>query len=74
MIIPEDPGLVVMKGPVYYGHVPKTIGCRVARYTCGIQSWPEFDPNKHTEAKKVKIGTTFRCRDVFFKCFPKVNC
>lgn len=71
VIIPEDPGLAVLKGAVYYGHVPKTIGRRVARYTYGIQSWPEFDPNKHPEAKKVQIGTKFRCRDVFFKYVTK---
>lgn len=71
VIIPEDPGLAVLKGAVYYGHVPKTIGRRVARYTYGIQSWPEFDPSKHPEAKKVQIGTKFRCRDVFFKYVTK---
>ncbi|XP_061183996.1 heat shock 70 kDa protein 12A-like [Saccostrea echinata] len=71
VIIPEDAGLAVLKGAVYYGHVPKTIGRRVARYTYGIQSWPEFDPSKHPDAKKVMIGTTARCRDVFFKYVTK---
>ncbi|XP_062603213.1 heat shock 70 kDa protein 12A-like [Saccostrea cucullata] len=71
VIIPEEPGLAVLKGAVYYGHVPKTIGRRVARYTYGIQSWPEFDPSKHPDAKKVMIGTTARCRDVFFKYVTK---
>ena len=71
IVVPEDYGLAVLKGAVYFGHVPDAISRRVARYTYGIQSWPEWNDTKHPADKKVRIGDTIRCRDVFFKYVTK---
>ena len=71
IVVPEDCGLAVLKGAVYFGHVPDAISRRVARYTYGIQSWPEWNDTKHPADKKVRIGDTIRCRDVFFKYVTK---
>ncbi|KAK3099979.1 hypothetical protein FSP39_012866 [Pinctada imbricata] len=71
VVVPEDCGLAVLKGAVYFGHVPDAISRRAARYTYGIQSWPEWNSTKHPEGKRVKIGDTHRCRDVFFKYVTK---
>ncbi|XP_021376566.1 heat shock 70 kDa protein 12B-like isoform X2 [Mizuhopecten yessoensis] len=67
IIIPEDAGLAVLKGAVLFGHIPRAISGRVARYTYGIQSWPMFNDRCHPESKRVMVGSTARCRDVFFK-------
>ncbi|XP_060077647.1 heat shock 70 kDa protein 12A-like [Ylistrum balloti] len=67
IIIPEDAGLAVLKGAVLFGHIPRAISGRVARYTYGIQSWPMFNDRYHPQAKRVTVGTSVRCRDVFFK-------
>lgn len=67
VIVPDDAGLAVLKGAVLFGHVPKTISSRVARYTYGIQTWPAFNPHKHPADKKVVLNGVARCRDAFFK-------
>jgi len=67
VIVPDDPGLAVLKGAVLYGHVPRSITSRVLRKTYGIQSWPEFDLRKHPQEKKVMIDGVARCKDAFFK-------
>ncbi|XP_062582261.1 heat shock 70 kDa protein 12A-like [Saccostrea cucullata] len=71
IIVPEDAGLAVVKGAVYFGHVPDAISRRSARYTYGIQTWPEFRPGFHLETKKVNVRGSLRCRDVFFKVITK---
>lgn len=67
IIIPEEAGLAVLKGAVLCGHIPRAISGRVARYTYGIQSWPMFNDRFHPASKRVTVGTSVRCRDVFFK-------
>ncbi|XP_061183997.1 heat shock 70 kDa protein 12A-like [Saccostrea echinata] len=67
IIVPDDAGLAVLKGAVLFGHMPQVITSRVARHTYGIQSWPEFDPEKHPPSKRVVINGVARCKDVFFK-------
>nr|XP_034300194.1 heat shock 70 kDa protein 12A [Crassostrea gigas] len=71
IIVPEDAGLAVLKGAVFFGHVPDAISRRSARYTYGIQTWPEFREGHHPKEKKVQIGKSVRCRDVFFKIVTK---
>ncbi|XP_056012678.1 heat shock 70 kDa protein 12A-like [Ostrea edulis] len=71
VIVPEDAGLAVVKGAVYFGHVPDAISRRSARYTYGIQTWPEFKADRHPKEKKVEIQGSMRCRDVFFKVITK---
>ncbi|XP_060077648.1 heat shock 70 kDa protein 12A-like [Ylistrum balloti] len=67
IIVPPDAVLAVLKGAVLYGHEPRSISSRVARFTYGIQSWPEFDPRKHPEDKKILVNGVARCKDGFFK-------
>ncbi|XP_062613904.1 heat shock 70 kDa protein 12A-like [Saccostrea cucullata] len=71
IIVPEEAGLAVLKGAVFFGHVPDAISRRSARYTYGIQTWPEFRPGFHQETKKVNVRGSMRCRDVFFKVITK---
>jgi molecular chaperone DnaK (HSP70) len=71
VIIPEDAGLAVVKGAVYFGHVPQAISRRSAAYTYGIQICPEFNEEIHPQSKKIIIGGKARCKDVFFICVKK---
>ncbi|XP_069130726.1 heat shock 70 kDa protein 12A-like [Argopecten irradians] len=64
IIIPDDPGLVVLKGAVLFGYNPGTIGCRVARHTYGVQSWPTYNDYFKRE-KRVVVEGVARCKDVF---------
>lgn len=67
IIVPEEAGLAVLKGAVLFGHMPKTVSARVARYTYGIQSWPMWNEDLHPVSKKVILDGVARCKDVFFK-------
>ncbi|XP_062582495.1 heat shock 70 kDa protein 12B-like [Saccostrea cucullata] len=71
VIIPNQCGLAVLKGAVYFGHHPDMISERVARYTYGIQIWPKFIQGEHKEAKRDVRGSEDRCKDVFFKFVTK---
>ena len=71
MIIPEEAGLVVLKGAVLYGHNPLTIVSRVAKCSYGIRVFRDFVEGKHPESKKVKVGKKFKCKDVFAKHVTK---
>ena len=64
-LIPNDPGLAVLKGAVYFGHIPNAISRRVARYTYGVQICRKFmfgDP----ESKKIRLGGLERCMGVLY--------
>ncbi|XP_052076283.1 heat shock 70 kDa protein 12A-like isoform X2 [Mytilus californianus] len=67
IIIPDESGLAVLKGAVLFGRQKKKITKRILKKTYGIQSWPEWDPDIHPETKKIRMGGTDRCKDVFFK-------
>ncbi|CAC5355531.1 unnamed protein product [Mytilus coruscus] len=67
IIIPDEAGLVVLRGVVFFGHQPKKIGKRILRKTYGIQSWPEWDAELHPDTEKVRIDGIDRCKDVFYK-------
>ncbi|XP_062582369.1 heat shock 70 kDa protein 12A-like [Saccostrea cucullata] len=71
VVIPNEAGLAVLKGAVYFGHQPHLISERVARYTYGIQTWPKFDEKVHLQSKRVTMGDEERCRDVFFRFVSK---
>ena len=63
-IIPDDPGLAVLKGAVYFGHIPNAISKRVCRYTYGVQICRKFMPGKDPESRKIKLGGVDRCMGV----------
>ncbi|KAK3602816.1 hypothetical protein CHS0354_026367 [Potamilus streckersoni] len=67
VVIPNEAGLVVLKGAVIFGHRPQIITSRIAKYTYGINISPPFDPTKHPKDKKVSVGGNDRCKDVFKK-------
>lgn len=71
VIVPNQCGLAVLKGAVYFGHHPEIISERVARYTYGVQTWSKFNRMQHKEHKRVVINSEDRCRDVFFKFVTK---
>ncbi|XP_062582269.1 heat shock 70 kDa protein 12A-like [Saccostrea cucullata] len=71
VIIPEESGLAILYGAVYFGHIPDAISRRVARFTYGIQTWPKFDSKTHRKEKQVDIKGEKRCKDVFFSFVRK---
>nr|XP_022291093.1 heat shock 70 kDa protein 12A-like isoform X2 [Crassostrea virginica] len=62
-LIPDEPGLAVLNGAVYFGHLPNAISIRVARYTYGVQICPKFKPGD-PEDKKIILGGSERCKGV----------
>nr|XP_022295601.1 heat shock 70 kDa protein 12A-like isoform X2 [Crassostrea virginica] len=62
-LIPDEPVLAVLKGAVYFGHLPNAISIRVARYTYGVQICPKFKPGD-PEDKKIILGGSERCKGV----------
>lgn len=65
-IIPDAAGLAVLRGAVYFGHLPNAISRRVARYTYGIKICPPFKSGEHPEDKKITVDRSERCKNVFF--------
>ncbi|WAR08548.1 HS12B-like protein, partial [Mya arenaria] len=47
LIIPDDCGMAVLKGAVVFGHNPRSVSSRIARYTYGIELIVPFDKNIH---------------------------
>lgn len=71
VIIPPDAGLAVLKGAVLFGYDPKTIEERIAKYTYGIGTNADFDPQKHDPSKKKNINGRDMCTDIFHKHVTK---
>ncbi|KAK3099628.1 hypothetical protein FSP39_007193 [Pinctada imbricata] len=67
IIIPQEPGLAVLKGAVLFGHKPKTISSRVAKFTYGVETYTNFDRHKHREEKKKIVEGKEKCADSFDK-------
>ena len=65
VIVPQDAGLAVLRGAVVFGYNPKAIESRIARYTYGVGTSVEFDPNKHMGSKKKVINGKEYCTDIF---------
>lgn len=65
VIIPQEAGLVVLKGAVLFGWNPSTIASRIAKYTYGVATNTTFDPNKHDLSKRIVIDGKQKCSDVF---------
>lgn len=63
-IIPDEAGLAVLKGAVYFGHLPNAISRRAARYTYGVQICRKFKPGEDPEDKKISVRGIERCKDV----------
>lgn len=65
VIVPEEPGLSVVKGAVLYGHNPLTIAGRVCKFTYGVAVNVPFEKTVHPENKKVTINNEELCTDAF---------
>ncbi|KAL4217391.1 hypothetical protein ACF0H5_023842 [Mactra antiquata] len=52
LIFPVDPGLMVLRGAVLYGHTPKLIYSRKARFTYGLRAAVQFDDNFHRKSDR----------------------
>ena len=67
IVIPNEPGLAVLKGAVLFGHDPCLISERIAKYWYGTASFTEFNPKIHKKEKQK--GNL--CGDIFDVCVPK---
>lgn len=67
LIIPEEAGLVVLKGAVVFGHRPAVIENRVCKYTYGIELNPLFDVNMYDTSRRFESNGVFYCKEVFDK-------
>ena len=67
IIIPNEPGLAVLRGAVLFGHGPSIISERIAKYWYGIASFQKFNPRLHrSEKKKDDL-----CEDIFDVCVKR---
>jgi len=53
VIIPDEAGLVVLKGAVEFGHQTRLITSRCVKYTYGYASTRIFDASKHPQEKMI---------------------
>ena len=67
IIIPEEAGLSVLKGAVFFGHKPDYIASRVMRFSYETDVITLFDPDKHEQDRKYtcKFTDNIRCHGVF---------
>lgn len=57
VIIPESPGLAVLRGAVLYGHKPDIIDPRMTRFSYGVGMAAPFIPYVHEPSRKIVDGT-----------------
>ena len=67
VIVPDESGLTVLKGAVIFGHQPKAIGARVAKYTVGMAVSKPFIKGQHPVSKRKDSSNGAICVDVFHK-------
>ncbi|KAL3879598.1 hypothetical protein ACJMK2_031886 [Sinanodonta woodiana] len=67
IIIPDEAGLVILKGAVVFGHSPSSVSHRVCKYTYGIAKTVPFDSEKHDIRKRIERDSGPRCDDIFDK-------
>ncbi|XP_033743668.1 heat shock 70 kDa protein 12A-like [Pecten maximus] len=67
VIVPQDAGLVVVKGAVLYGHCPTSISSRVCKFSYGVAVRAVFKSGTHPEDQKSEVNGTVYCNNVFGK-------
>lgn len=67
LVFPDEAGLAVLKGAVFFGHFKDLVSRRVAKYTYGFQIEPKFDKSKYSLDRKIVVNGEERCRGVFLK-------
>ena len=65
IVLPDEAGLVVLRGAVLFGQDPDQISTRILRYTYGLNIVEEFKEGKHLPSKKTEIDKKAYCKDVF---------
>lgn len=66
IVVPQDPGLAVLKGAVIYGHDPSVITERRCRFTYGVRTSVPFEEGFHPADKKfVDDDGDMLCADIF---------
>jgi hypothetical protein len=65
VIVPEDAELTILKGAVLFGHKPDYIVTRIARYTYGVCSNQDFNPDIHDLGRRVVINGKEMCGNIF---------
>ena len=65
LVVPPEPGLAVLRGAVIFGHCPSLINSRILRFTYGNNVCEEFNPETHSEEKKITIDDQDLCIDCF---------
>lgn len=67
LVIPDYPGVAVIKGAVRYGPEPKAIASRTSHATYGVSVSTKFISGTHDESKKFWTAkyNTYYCRDTF---------
>lgn len=72
VVFPSDPGLVVLKGAVLFGHDPKVIASRKARFTYGIKYMADFIDGVHDKRQQLVVNGEKKC-DNLFMVYVKKN-
>ncbi|XP_052788705.1 heat shock 70 kDa protein 12A-like [Mya arenaria] len=74
LIVPEDPGMSVLKGAVKFGHFPLIVTSRIMKYTYGIEIHRVFDEKKHKHIKPV-YNEKAKCHFIenYFSVFVSVD-
>ncbi|CAG2220714.1 unnamed protein product [Mytilus edulis] len=63
-IVPDDPGLSVLKGAVIFGH-ERIIESRVMMNSYGTKIFEPFDPKVHEMSRKKRAGGRYICPKIF---------
>lgn len=66
-VIPNEAGLAVLRGAVLFGHEPKAIVSRIAKYSYGVDTYTRFIPAVHPPEKIKIVNDKEYCSDVFSK-------
>jgi len=72
ILVPRRPQVSVIRGACMFGLNPRSINSRVSKKTYGINTLTTYDPERHSEDKKVVIEGEEFCEDVF-DAFVKKN-
>ena len=65
-LIPDEPEIAVLKGAVYFGHLPNAVSGRFARFTYGVKICRRFRPGEDQESKGIVVDEELLCHDIFF--------
>ena len=65
-LILDYPELAVLKGAVYFGHIPNAVSGRFARFTYGVKICRRFKPGEDQESKGFVVDEELLCHDIFF--------